>query len=388
MHILAKGLASRGHFLTVLTGFPNYPLGKIYPGYKQTIIHRENIDGVQVIRIPLYPDRSRSIIKRSLNYLSFPVIASLLGPLICKKTDIILVYHPPVTLGLPALILSKINKIPFVFEIQDMWPETLTATGMISNTYFLSIIDKIATFVYSKSAAITVISPGFKRNLISKGVPENKVKIIYNWAYEGEFKLASYDDGLAEQLGLKNCFNILYAGNMGPAQGMNNVIEAASLLTEIKDLKFVLLGSGIDKYNLEMQVAKKNLHNVRFLQRIPMEKMPTIYSMVNAVMVHLTNDPLFEITIPGKTQSTLLSGKPIIACVNGDAAELVLRAKAGIAVRAMNPVGLADACRQLYHMTPEERESMGMNGRTFYFKNLSPDIQIPKYEELFEELIN
>jgi glycosyltransferase involved in cell wall biosynthesis len=388
MHILAKGLVARGHSLTVLTGFPNYPHGEIYPGYKQKMVQRENIDGVQVIRIPLYPDRSRSIIKRSLNYLSFPVMASILGPFICEKADIILVYHPPVTLGLPAFILSRLRRIPFVFEIQDMWPETLPATGMVSNPYFLSIINKIANFTYSKSAAITVISPGFKRNLESKGVAGDKVKTIYNWAYEGEFKLGRYDDGLAEQVGLKNRFNILYAGNMGPAQGMHNVVEAASLLTEISDIQFVLLGSGIDKDSLEMQVAERNLHNVRFIQRVPMEKMPIIYSMVNAVMVHLTDDPLFEITIPGKTQSSLLSGKPIIACVNGDAAELVLQAKAGIAVRAMDPIGLADACKRLYRMAPEERESMGINGRTFYINNLSPHVQIPKYEELFEDILN
>lgn len=388
MHILAKGLVARGHSLSVLTGFPNYPQGEIYPGYKQKIIQRENIDGVQVIRIPLYPNKSRSIIKRSLNYLSFPVIASILGPFFCGKADIILVYHPPITLGLPAIILSRLRGIPFVFEIQDMWPEAIKATGMVSNSFFLRAIEIMAKWVYSKSAAITVLSPGFKKNLISKGVPGEKVKIFYNWAYEGEFGLAKYDGELAGQLGLKNRFNILYAGNLGPAQGIQNIVEAAALLSDLRDLQFVLLGNGMNRESLYRQAAEMKLRNVHFLQRVPMDRMPSIYAVVDAVVVHLTDDPLFEITIPGKTQSSLLSGKPILASVNGDAAELVQRAKAGLTVRAMDPVRLAEACRKLYHMSRVERETLGANGRAFYFENLAPAVQVPKYEKLFEEIVN
>jgi len=387
MHTLGAGLVKRGHQVNVITSFPNYPYGKIYPGYTQRLWQREEIDGVQVIRLPLYPDRSRSFIKRSLNYLSFPISASILGPILCGDADVMIVQSPPITLGIPAWIMSLVHRIPFVFMIQDMWPETLPATGMVSNPLILNALARLGMFTYSKASAITVISPGFKKNLEAKGVPSEKIHVFYNWAYEGEFALTDPDPHLAEQMGLKGYFNILYAGNMGPAQGLHNVIEAASLLTDIKDLQFVLMGSGIERDKLKKMARERKLKNIKFLPRQPMKMMPSVYALVDAVMVHLTNDPLFEITVPGKTQSCLLSGKPIIASVNGDVADLVVKAGAGLAVRAMDPVDLAHAVRKLYNMSPEERKAMGSAGRRYYFQNLAPEVQIPKYEQLFYEII-
>jgi glycosyltransferase involved in cell wall biosynthesis len=298
-----------------------------------------------------------------------------------------LVQHPPITLGIPAYIISRIHRIPFVFLIQDMWPETLSATGMVWSSLILNLLGKLATFTYKKAKAISVISPGFKRNLIRKGVPEEKIEVIYNCAYESNFSIVEPDSSLASKTGLDGYFNILYAGNIGPAQGLHNVIEAARLLGDIKDLRFVLMGDGVERNRLEKIVKKENLRNVIFLDRVSMERMPSIYAIVEAVMVHLSNEPLFEITIPGKTQSCLLSGKPIIASVNGDAADLVMKAGAGFPAKAMDPEDLARAVWKLYNMTPQERKAMGLSGREFYFKNLSPEVQVKKYEQLFEEII-
>lgn len=388
MHILAKGLVKKGHTVKVITGFPNYPQGKIYPGYRQKLWMKEEIDGVKIVRLPLYPDRSRSQIKRAANYLSFPLIASILGPIFCGKADIMLVYHPPVTLGIPAWIISRLRRIPFVFEIQDMWPETLPAIEMVSNPAILNILGALGKFVYDKAAAITVISSGFKRNLISKGVPGNKIHVLYNWAYEGNYELGKPNLDLAEKLGLKGRFNVLYAGNMGPAQGLQNVVEAAEYLRDLRDFQFVLIGSGIDRDQLEELTKKKNLNNILFLPRQPMKMMPALYPLVEAVMVHLTDDPLFEITIPGKTQSCLASGRPVIVSVNGDAADMVLEAKAGIAAKAMNAPELARAVRKLYNMSSVERKIMGESGRNYYLNNLSPNVQIIRYEKLFQQIID
>jgi len=387
MHTLGAGLVNCGHQVNVITGFPNYPYGRIYPGYRQKLWQREEIDGVRVIRLPLYPDRSRSFIKRSLNYLSFPISASILGPILCGDADIMIVQSPPITLGIPAWIMSLVHRIPFVFMIQDMWPETLPATGMVSNPLILNALARLGMFAYSKASAITVISPGFKKNLEAKGVPSGKIHVFYNWAYEDEFSLAEPDTQLAEKMGLNGRFNILYAGNMGPAQGLHNVIEAASLLTDIKDLQFILMGSGIERDKLEKMAKERKLKNVKFLPRQPMKLMPSFYALVDAVMVHLIDDPLFEITVPGKTQSCLLSGKPVIVSVNGDAADLVVKAGAGLAVRAMDPIDLARGVRKLYAMSREERETMGSAGRRYYFQNLAPEVQIPKYEQLFYEVL-
>jgi glycosyltransferase involved in cell wall biosynthesis len=387
IHNLSKALVSRGNYVRVLTGFPNYPKGVIYEGYKQKLLQKECMGRVEIVRFPLYPDRSRSFIKRSLNYLSFPGSAGLLGPIASRTADVMIVRHPPVTVGIPGMFIGFTRKIPFVFEIQDMWPETLPATGMITNPFALRLLGKLGMFVYSRAAAITVISPGFKKNLLEKGVSEHKVHVILNSAYEGYYEMATRDDSLAEEFGLKGRFNILYAGNMGPAQGLENVIEAANMLSNIKDLQFVFLGSGIDRKALESSTKAKKLTNVRFLPRQPMERMPSFYALADAVLVHLTNDPLFEITIPGKTQSCLLTGKPVIASVNGDVADLISRAKAGIPVRAMDPKDLAWAAGRLHAMAPEEREAMGRAGRRYYIENMSPEVQADRYTQLFDEII-
>lgn len=198
-----------------------------------------------------------------------------------------------------------------------MWPETLTATGMVSNKFVLKILEIMANFTYRRASAITVISPGFKRNLVSKGVDPRKIRVFYNWAYEGEFSLAEKDMDYAEQHGLVDRFNIIYTGNLGPAQGLNNVVDAAALLTDIKSLQFVLIGGGINLEEVKEQMKVRNLQNVKLLPRVPIERMPGIYALADALMIHLSDDPLFEITILGKTQSYLLSGRPILASVDG-----------------------------------------------------------------------
>ncbi|MBU4350689.1 glycosyltransferase family 4 protein [bacterium] len=388
MHILSTGLIKRGHKVTVITSFPNYPLGKTYPSYHQKIWQHEKINGVHVIRLPIYPDRSHSAFRRILNYASFSAITSILGPFLCGKIDIILVYSPPITLGIPVCIISLFRGVPFIFEIQDMWPETLEATGFVSNKVVLKAIAKFALFIYLRASAITVISPGFKKNLKDKGVLSEKINVIYNWAYEGNFQLAKQNSDLARKLHLDGHFNILYAGNIGPAQGLHNIIEAASLVTNIKNVQFVLMGSGIERERLEKMVIERKMKNILFLPRQPIETMKYIYPLVDVLMIHLTDDPLFEITIPGKTQSYLLSGRPVIVSVNKDAADLIIKAGAGLAVRAMDPIDLACAVRKLYYMSPQEREIMGLSGRAYYFQNLSPEVQIYKYEQLFYKIVS
>ncbi len=388
MHILATGLVKCGHKVTVITCFPNYPLGKIYPSYHQKIWQHEKINDVNVIRLPVYPDKSRSAFRRTLHYTIFPAMISILGPFLCGKIDIILVYSPPITLGIPACIISLFRRVSFIFEIQDMWPETLEVTGFISNKAVLKAVAKFALFIYSRASAITVISPGFKKNLKDKGVLSKKINVIYNWAYEGNFQLAKRNSELARKLHLDDHFNILYAGNMGPAQGLHNIIEAASLVSNIKNIQFVLMGNGIEREKLEKMVFERKIKNILFLPRQPMETMKNIYPLVEVLMIHLTDDPLFEITIPGKTQSYLLSGRPVIVSVNKDAADLIIKAGAGLAVRAMKPIDLARAVKKLYYMSPQEREIMGLSGRTYYLQNLSPDVQIRKYEQLFYRIVS
>ena len=182
--LFAKELAKRGNNVEVITGFPNYPEGKVYDGYKISALQKEEIEGVNISRVALYPSHDSSPLKRTLNYLSFFASSLIYGLFIAKKTDVIYAYHPPLTTVLSAIIIGKLRRIPVVIDIQDLWPDTLKATGMINSNFALSLVSKICDFTYKQAKEIVVLSPGFKKLLVERGVPENKITVIYNWCDE------------------------------------------------------------------------------------------------------------------------------------------------------------------------------------------------------------
>jgi len=386
VHLLGKDLVVRGHQVTAITGFPNYPQGRIYPGYHQRLWQWEQRDGVRVLRLPLYPDRSRSASRRSLNYLSFAMSASLLGPVLCGPADLMWVYHPPLTVGIPAWLIGLLRWVPFIFEIQDMWPETLPVSGMVSNERVLRCVGRLADFVYKRAAAITVMSPGFKRNLVHKGVPADKIHVIPNWADEEIYRPVPPDPLLAEEYRWAGQFNIIYAGNMGLAQALDTVVEAATLLQDLPAVQFIMIGDGLDRLELERQVQTRRLTNVRFLPRQPAERMPHFYALADALLVHLKRDPLYEITIPSKTLAYMACGRPILCAVAGDAADVVRSAGAGVTCPPQDPSALAQAVRELYGMSKTEREALGQAGRRAFLANYTRQVLMDRYETLLTDV--
>jgi len=386
IHPLARGLVARGHQATSITGFPNYPQGRIYPGYRQRLWRREQIDGVQVLRVPLYPDHSRSTVRRSLNYLSFATSASLLGPALSGPADVMWVYHPPLTVGIPAWWIGLLRRVPFVYEVQDMWPETLAATGMMPSQRVAGWVSRLARFVYRQAAAITVISPGFKRNLVEKGVPPDKIHVIPNWADEDVYRPVPRDEALAVRHGLAGRFNIVFGGNMGAAQGLHNVVEAATLLRDTPAVQFVFIGDGVDKDALSQMASERELDNVHFVGRQPATEMPRLFALADVLLVHLKRDPLFEITIPSKTPAYLACGRPILGVVSGDPADVIREAGAGIICPQEDPAALAQEVRSLYTMPQVRRETMGQAGRTGFLANYTRQVLLDRYEALFSEL--
>jgi len=383
IHPLAKMLVERGHKVTAITGFPNYPSGRLYPGYRIRWRQWEELDGVRILRLPLYPNHDRSPIKRTLNYLSFAASASLLGPALCGPADVMWVYHPPLTVGIPAWWIGLLRRVPFVYEVQDMWPETLSATGMVPSGHASTLLSHLAAFVYQRASAISVISPGFKRNLVAKGVAADKIHVIANWADEETYRPVPRDEALAMEYGLAGRFNIVYGGNMGAAQALENVLAAAALLRDIPELQFVLIGDGVDERSLRQEAGSRGLDNVRFVGRQPADRMPHFFALADALLVHLRRDPLFEITIPGKTTAYLACGRPILCTVPGDAAEMVRQAGAGLVCAPEDPDALARAARQLFEMAPGEREAMGQSGRRAFLAAYTRQALIGRYESLF-----
>jgi colanic acid biosynthesis glycosyl transferase WcaI len=383
----ARELVRRGHEVEVLTGFPNYPGGRVYPGYRIRLRQREVVDGIPVTRVALYPSHDRSAVRRVVNYLSFALSAATIGACSVGRADVVYVYHPPATIAFPAMVLRLLRRVPFVLDIMDLWPDTLAATGMVGNWAVLGAMGWFCRLAYRCTARIAVVSPGFKQTLIDRGVPAEKIEVIYNWCNEAALSPRPLDEALAQELGLAGRFNVVFAGNMGKAQGLETVLKAAAWLAkEAPKVQFVLVGGGTEVGRLRGLAAELCLGNVRFVSRRPPSEIAAILSIADALLVHLRDDPLFAITIPSKTQTYLAVGRPIVMAVRGDAAELVQRAGAGVACPPESPEALGDAVERLYRMTAVEREAMGRRGRDFYMSELSMAAGTARFESLFEKI--
>jgi len=384
--IFAKALQKAGHEVEVVTGFPNYPGGKIYPGYKVRWRQKEEVDGIKVTRVFLFPSHNSSAIKRILNYLSFAISACIYGVFSIKKVDIIYAYHPPITIGLAAAIIGLVRRIPFVLDIQDLWPDTLHATGMINNSHLLGIIAKLCQWVYCRAKHIVVLSPGFRNLLINRKVPAAKIDVIYNWANE---QLLFSHNKPSFELDTVNRFNVVFAGNMGKAQALDAVLLAAKQVEQVNNkIQFVFVGGGVEVGRLKQLAQEQQIGNVTFLPQMPMSEIGGILQAANVLLVHLKDDPLFEITIPSKIQAYLTIGKPILVAVKGDAADLVVQAKAGYCAQPENIDSIVKAILKMAALSIENLNEIGLNGKNFYYKNLSLSIGSGKFLNIFNKIID
>lgn len=385
----AKALLERGHQVEVLTGFPNYPGGQVYDGYRIRPLQRETIDGVPVIRVPLFPSHDRSSVRRSLNYLSFLGSAATLGPATVTRADVAYVYHPPITTGMAAVALRGLRGIPFVYDVQDLWPDALATTRMFPPR-LMRPLGAACQLVYRQAARITVLSPGFKRALVSRGLSPRKIEVIYNWCDEAALVAPAGEADVLDPRdadGLDGRFNVVFAGNMGSAQGLDAVLEAARLLRDDRPrVQLVLMGGGVDRERLVAAATRMGLTNLRFLSYRPQREAGRVLRRADALLVHLRDAPLFEITIPSKTQAYMAQGKPLIMAVRGDAADLVRRSGAGVTCAPESPTALAAAVRRLHDLPPEERDAMGARAKRFYERELSAAAGCARFERIFAEV--
>ena len=382
--LFARELQRLGHQVEVLTGFPNYPGGKVYPGYRIRPFERVVVEGVPVLRVALYPSHDGSGARRALNYLSFAA-TSALGALFLRRPDVAYVYHPPATASLPALVLRALRGVPFVYDIQDLWPDTLAATGMLERAALLKAVDRIMNHIYRRAAQITVLSDGFRERLMERGVPATKVRTIPNWTDEAQIDLTPADPGVAQELGLQDFFKVIFAGTMGKAQALETVLEAAHLLQESQPhVRFVLVGGGVEVEALRGRAAESGLRNVLFLPRRPPSQIGELLQMADALLVHLKDDPLFAITIPSKTQAYLMAGKPLLMGVRGDAARLVAAAGAGFSFEPQSASSLVAAIGRMLALSEVERQALGMAGQRYYREHLSLSQGAAAFVEVFE----
>jgi colanic acid biosynthesis glycosyl transferase WcaI len=380
----AKALQARGHQVSVLTGFPNYPGGKIYPGYSLSLFKRESMDDVDITRVYLYPSHDKSKIGRVLNYISFFFSSLFYLLFMAPRSDVVYAYHPPATTGLSVAIARVFRRSPTLIDIQDMWPDTLSSTGMIRNKTVLRMIGAICRFIYRRVDKIVVLSPGFQKLLMRRGVTQNRIAIIHNWADE----TASQSDVMPPCMIEADTFKIMFSGNMGEAQDLKTILDAAEILQSSHPLiRIILLGSGTDMENLQHIKTSRKLDNVAFLPRVPMSKVGSYFAAADCLLVHLKPDPLFVITIPSKTQAYLAAGKPIIMGVEGDAANMVLAAGAGIVAQPGNAKSIAAAMINMSTETKIALNDMGKAGQRYYQNELSVAVGVKQFEDHFLKLV-
>lgn len=386
--VYAKELIRQGHTIEVLTGFPNYPGGKIYPGYSQRFFQRETIDGISIVRVPLFPDHSNSGFSRILCYTSFAFSACIPGLFLIKRPDVVHVYQGAATLAFPAMILRLLRRVPYVLDVQDLWPDSATSSGMLKSSILSWLLNKWCDLVHHIASKIVVLSDGYKKTLVARGVSAAKIEVIFNWSDERKPCKSVNEGKPLGFLGLGDRFLIVYAGNLGRVQALDAVLKAASLLrNEFVDIFFVFIGDGVDADRLKAIASSERLDSVLFIPRLPIMEIGTILERADALLIHLRDDPLCRIGIPQKTQAYLAAGRPIIVAVKGDTADLIEMANAGIACEPQNPESIAAAIKKLYNLPAKKRKAMGCNGLEYYNQHLAFSVGIKRLVAVFEGIV-
>ncbi len=366
---LAFELQKRGHDVTVLTGLPNYPEGKLYKGYGFFKNREQEINGVKVIRALLFLRGKGGGIRLFLNYYSFAFFASIKAFFrsFFHKYDAIIVHEPsPITQYYPALLLSKLQKTPVYFWVMDLWPESLEIAGGVKNKKVLNYFKKVVVGFYSNAAKILITSKGFRKSIVEKGDFDDKIVYFPNWAED------SIADGETDFTipDLPSGFKVMFAGNVGEAQDMESIMNAALYLKNYPEIKWIIIGDGRKMSFVQEFIAANQLHTtVKTYGRFPVEAMSTFFSKADAMLVTLKDDPIFNLTVPAKVQAYMSAGKPIIAMINGEGADTIKDANAGFSVPAGDFKALADKILTFAQQDELTRTTLGQNGKRYFAQN-------------------
>lgn len=370
---LAVSMKERGHQVTVLTGLPNYPGGKIHEGYATFKNMRQDYKGITVYRVPIVPRGSKGAFQLFFNYTSFIVSGLLNGPWLLRgcRFDSIFVYGvSPILQAIPALFLGWLKECSVTVYIQDLWPESLEATGYVRNPHILALVRRMVRFIYSHTDLLLVQSHAFIASVESL-VPGKRVAYLPN-SVDKSFCVSS--SVLVPNIpGLESGFSVMFAGNVGTGQAMEAIVDAASLLKNHPDINFVILGQGSRWEWMCQEVKARGLSNLHLPGSFPFETMPHFMKKASVLLVSLADEPCFSMTIPSKLQAYMASGRPILAFLNGEGARIVTEAKAGLAVPAEDAKALSDAVLRLHAMTAEERKNLGSNGYLYYNEHFEHD---------------
>lgn len=374
---LATDLVRRGHEVTVVTGAPSYPQGQVFSGYRNAIFSVEHLDGVRVARVWSYISPKKSYWPRILHYGTYSA-AAFYGGLFSGKPDFLISYTPPLPLGLSAWALSRIWGIPWALEVEDVFPDAAVAIGALTNKWVISFFSAMERFIYKHATRIILITEGFRSNLLAKGIPNEKLDIIPVWADPDAVCPMPKENAFRSRHGLDGKFVVLYAGNIGLTSCLEDVLSAAELLQLEADVRFVIVGEGVKKHDLQNAARAKSLDNMIFLPYEPRKSFAEMMAAADVSLVTL-NQSSSKTSLPSKTFNIMASARPILAVTppGCEIAALVETGNCGINVPTEKPDLLAKAILKMKSQ-PEELVKMGQNGRkqleTNYARNHCVDL--------------
>jgi colanic acid biosynthesis glycosyl transferase WcaI len=336
-----------GHQVTVITCAPKFPQGVLFDGYQNCWRQTEYMSGIQVVRVKTYISENRGIVRRSLDFLSFGFMGFISG-LFLPRPDIVAATSPQFFAAVAGWAIAAFRRLPFVFELGDLWPTSIAAVGAIKKGLLLSLFEEFELFLYRRSARVAALTHAFKRNLISRGIEKNKIDVVMNGVDLPRYTPQVRDQVLAEEWDLENKFVIGYVGTHGMAHGLSNVLDAAKKLTGNNKIRFFLAGAGSDRDRLVKAAKQRKLSNVVFMPMQPKESMPAVWGLCDVALVHLKDNPAFSEVIPSKIFEAMAMGLPILlAAPDGEARGIVEGHAAGIWVPPENPEALAEAVQKL-----------------------------------------
>jgi glycosyltransferase involved in cell wall biosynthesis len=383
---VADSLLRAGCTVSVLTGPPNYPDGKVFPGYSAASLHTERKGDVMIHRIPMVPRGNGSASRLALNYLSFVGSACCFGPWLLRgqSYDVVLVYAPgPILQSIPALWLGRLKGASVITWVQDLWPDSLEVTGFIRNKRLLGLIAHVVRWIYRCNDLLLVQSHSFIEPVKAMA---GATPVLYH-PNPGELPIDASALDQEPELRLNPGFNVVFAGNLGTVQALDTVLDAAYETRQHTDLWWVLLGSGSRSAWLATEVQRRDLKQVLLPGRFAPEAMPPILAQASVLLVSLVRSPIMSLTIPSKVQAYLAAGRPIIAALDGEGARVVVEAGAGVACAAEDAVALANAVLQLRSLSQDEMDRMGESGRTFYRGQFDPDILAQRMVAIFHQTL-
>ena len=365
---LVSALRERGHDVTVLTGHPNYPDGRIFPAFRDRPQNFSSYCGADVVRVPLLP-RGRGAMRLALNYASFVVTASIIGAWRMRHRifDVVFVYQPsPITACLPAIAVASVVRAPVMLWTLDLWPDTLKAVGVVRSPALLGLVGQLVGFIYRRCTLVLGQSRDFADNVVKYGGDARRFRYFPQWS-EPLFDAARGHAASAPETSLfAHTFNVMFAGNIGDAQDFPAILDAAELLRDRADVRWLIVGDGRAADWVRTEIGRRNLaERVYLLGRHPLARMPEFFRAASALLVTLKRDPVFALTVPGKVQTYLASGIPLIGMLDGAGAQVIDDAQAGLTCAAGNSRALATHIAAMADLSPERRAEMGANGLAY-----------------------